>query len=143
LPEPAPDFRASHRAYSVRPSAVPQHRDIREPDTATTYDGQPAPSRYEEQTSPRAAAYTSEYPPIPRAYSVRPDATRRDVLPEFSSTRAGSMAPAGYARRGEMAPPALPVMRSREANPADDGYHYASANESRAQYDRRVASYKY
>jgi len=145
VPEPALDPRVSHRAYSVHPTAVPQHRELHEAEDAATYDRRSAASRYEDQTSPRAAAYTSEYSTIPRAYSVRPDAARRDVLPDYSSARAGSMAPAGYARRGEMAPPALPVMRSRDAGPGDDGYRYAVASsDPRGSFDdRRVASYRY
>jgi hypothetical protein len=143
VPEAAPDLRASQRAYSVHPAAVPQHREIREYDQAAAYDRRPVPSQYDEQTSPRTAAYTSEYAPIPRAYSVRPDAPRRDMLPEYSA-RGGSIAPAGFSRRGEMAPPALPVMRSRDAGPADDRYRYAASGEGRGQYDeRRVASYRY
>jgi hypothetical protein len=141
---PEQDPRIPHRAYSVHPATAPQHRGIHEPFEATSYDRRLVPSSYDEQTSPRAAAYTSEYQPIPRAYSVRPDTTRRDVIPEYSSTRAGSMAPTGYVRRGEMAPPTLPIVRSRDTALADDGYRYVASNDGRTQYDdRRVVSYRY
>lgn len=137
-PEPIPDPRAS-RAYSVHPgAAVPQRREVDD------YDRRRAPSRYQEQTSPRVAStYSSDYPPVPRAFSVRPEAARPERPVEYASMRAGSMAPSGgYARR-EMAPPALPVMRSRAAAEAED-YRYAQSNDGRDQYDeRRAVSYRY
>jgi hypothetical protein len=140
-PEPLVDPRAS-RGYSVHPAAGPQYREAREVDDSAMYERRRAPSRYEEQVSPRAAAYSSEYPPVARPYSARPDVARREGIPEY---RAPSMAPSdAYSRRGEMAPPALPVMRTRGTAQPDDGYRYAAPNDGRDQYaDRRSVSYRY
>ncbi|KIW08968.1 hypothetical protein, variant [Verruconis gallopava] len=135
IPEPTADPLVAGRAYSVHPPA-PRPRETHHSDENAAYSQRRVPSRYVEGTSPHAA-YTAEYPPIPRAYSTRPDASRVDMLPEYSRARAGSMVPT---RHGEMAPPALPVMRPRDAAPPDDRYPSGSA---RGQYDdRRALGYR-
>lgn len=140
-PEPLADPRVS-RAYSVHPAAAPQYREAREVDDIAMYERRREPSRYEEQVSSRDATYSTEYAPIARPYSTRPDVARREGIPEY---RAPSRAPAdAYPRRSEMAPPALPVMRTRGTAQPDDGYRYAAPVESRDQYaDRRSVSYRY
>jgi hypothetical protein len=52
------------------------------------------------------------------------------------------LAPVAYTRPREMAPPGVPVARSHETIPVEQGYRYAE--DVRPQYDdRRVVSYRY
>jgi hypothetical protein len=61
---------------------------------------------------------------VPRAYSVRPEPPRGEMVTEYPA-RPGSVHPgAGYVRR-EMPPP--PVTQAREQVLVDEGYRYAPA----------------
>ena len=124
----------------MHPAAVPPQRE-----TDDGYNRRRAPSRYQEQASTRPVAYSSDHPPVARAYSTRPDAGRREMLPGYAAARAGSVMPnERYSRQSEMAPPSLPVMRRRDAPEADDGYRYAATSDGREQFDdRRSVSYRY
>lgn len=78
------------------------------------------PTRYEEMPPPRG-----EY--IARAYSVRPDAVRREVPAEYMS-RHGSVAPSGgYARRVEALPPGYRAVSVVHEGDGFDERRYAYA----------------
>ena len=96
MPEPAADPRAS-RAYSIHPAAGEEN---------VRYERRRAPE-------PRYPEYSSDYPPVARAYSTRPETSFRG---------------------GEMAPPAVPITRRYVAAP-DEGRGQHD--------DRRSVSYRY
>ncbi|OJD29162.1 uncharacterized protein BKCO1_900007 [Diplodia corticola] len=105
------------REYSMRPGE-PLREDLgpaQEP-----LERHP-PARYEEMPPPPRGEY------LPRAYSVRPDAIRREVPAEYMS-RHGSVAPGGgYARRVEALPPGYRAVSVVHEGDGFDERRYAYA----------------
>jgi hypothetical protein len=118
LPDDGADPRSQReRAYSMRPQddsprAAP-HRSYASYEAGA--ERRPPPPRFDE--APPAREY------VPRAYSVRPDPPRHEVVPEYAA-RSGSVQPGGgYARR-DMPPPPIPAVHLRESMAPGDGYRY-------------------
>lgn len=126
LPEDINDPRSHReRAFSVRPQETVL-RDAPQRSYSQhegTINRRPPPPRFDE------APPSSDF--VPRAYSVRPEPPRRELVPEYGA-RPGSVQPGGGYGRRDMPPPPM------AAGFADDSYRYPP---SRAPVPQRRGGY--